>query len=90
MLVPWNYHAPPNYPLAAARRAVIQKYVESRGLTPGTPKFDQVVDRHLLRVRNHKECRFDAMIEPRVLELARQGRWPPGIKNRPQKKRKRR
>ncbi len=88
MLIPPGYAPQVNYPLQAARRIVIEQMVEARGLQRHEPKFETVVSRHLSKVRYRRECRFDALIDPHVLQLARQGRYPPEIKSRSSKKRK--
>lgn len=90
MMFPPGYRPPVNYALAAARRFVIERAMELRGLTRGTPKFDEVVRRHTSRIAYHRNSRWDALIDPRVLEFAREGRYPPEVKKRPSKTRKKR
>lgn len=77
MIMPFGYGPQINHPLHAARRAVVERMVKAKGLTPGTGKFNEVVDRHLRKVRYLKTSKYDAEIPPRVLELARRGKYPP-------------
>lgn len=87
MIMPYGYGPQINPPLHAARRAVIEQMVEAKGLTPGTGKFREVVDRHLRKVRYLRTSKFDAAIPPRVLQLARQGKWPAPTRQSPRKRR---
>lgn len=89
MIMPFGYGPRINPPLHAARRKVIEAMVEAKGLTPGTLKFGSVVDRHLNKVRYHRESKYDALIPPNVLLLARQGKWPPEKRQRPSPRKRR-
>lgn len=90
MIIPFTYGYGVNAPLLAARRKVVEKMVEAKGLIPGTGKFMTVVHRHMSKVRYRRECRFDAEIPPDVLALARQGKWPPEPRSKSQQKKRKR
>lgn len=88
MIMPFSYGPHVNAPLHAARRKVVEQIVTEKGLTPGTRKFEEVVHRHLSKVRYHRECKYDALIPAPTLLRARQGRWPPEARKSQRKRRK--
>lgn len=75
-------HVPPwaipqiNFPLHALRRQVVERLVEHKGLTPGTAKFNTVVNRRLDEVKYMDTCKYDKDIPAVDLLKARTPKAP--------------
>lgn len=86
--MPFSYDPDYNVVLHELRRKVVEAEVTAKGLTPGTSKHREVVERQLRKVKYHQTSKYDDKIPPIDLAYARQGRRRPE-KHRVSKQRKR-
>lgn len=77
MMVPWwdEYTPKPAVPMAQMklRKAAIERYYVAKGMMPGSIKYETVVRIHYIKCFRQKECKWDTMIPPLDLELAKKG-----------------